>query len=676
MVDNYENLGFQVNVEGADSAVSRLDSIITRLERIQQLEGKKALDGSNSAFSKSLSEEEKYAKKINNKTKLLNSSRYQELRTTELLNKERQKEIDQRIKQKNGINDNTNALSKYVSSIYFVSLVTSKMAQFTSEAIKESAKYIENLNLFAVAYKDTYEQQIDFVLELADAYGLANNEVLKFAGTFRELSSSLGMVEDTADTVSKVVTQLGYDLSALFNTSVEQAMEKLQSGIFSGQVRPLRAFGIDISQGQIDELFKTNEELAKLGINARNLSQSDKAIARLIITLQSANDSYGTMAREINNLQSQFRIFEGSIANLKLAFGDLIAEPLSDIMVFVNAAIIALTDLIRGIVPLNKEDETPFTNYAKDAEKTNEEVEKLESKLAGFDKFNVLQDGGGTTGNSTDALNKLLQEQANIYDEKLSKSLEEMENRAKNLAEQIKPLVAALTALGVSLVPKLVIKGYSDLTDIFKKFNKTASQTPSILLNGQQGLNKIKISADQVVTSVGALVSSFFMADAYLNTFEGESKKAASWATFLIGAIMGLTAAIVAMNTAGSWGTMLPVLLAGVGMAIAGVKGMVSDVKGFANGGYTNANLIMTHENGKREWVGKAAGSSAIVNDTQMSDIMEGAVAKGVYRALSTDRAYGNATTDRPIVIKIGEEQVFRAVRTAAKRQGKDFASV
>lgn len=635
MVDNYENLGFQVDVEGADSAVSRLDSIIERLERIQQLEGKKALDGSNSAFSKSLKEKEKQIKK------------------------------------------SSNSIAKYINNISSVLVVARKFAQFTADAVKESAKYIENLNLFAVAYKDTYEQQIDWVLGLADAYGLANNEVLKFAGTFRELSSSLGMVEDTADTVSKVITQLGYDLSALFNTTVEQAMEKLQSGIFSGQVRPLRAFGIDISQGQIDELFKTNEELAKLGINARNLSQSDKAIARLIITLQSANDSYGTMAREINNLQSQFRIFEGSVANLKLAFGDLIEGPLSDIMVFVNAAIIALTDLIRGIVPLNKEDETPFTNYAKDAEKTNEEVEKLESKLAGFDKFNVLQDGGGATGNSTDVLNKLLQEQANIYDEKLSKSLDEMKNKAKDLADQIKPLVAALVALGTAFVPNLLIKGVSDLTSLFKSFNKTVEKTPSILLNGKQGLNKIKISADQVATSVGAMLGAFFMADAYLNTFEGEQKKAASVSMILIGAIMGLTAAIVAMNTAGSWGTMLPVLLAGVGMAVAGVKGLVSDVKGFANGGYTNANLIMTHENGKREWVGKAAGSSAIVNDTQMSDIMEGAVAKGVYRALSANSAYGgNTTSSQPIVIKIGEEQVFRAVRTAAKRQGKDFASI
>jgi hypothetical protein len=47
MADNFEQLGFQVKVDGADSAVSNLDRIVERLERINQLQGKKIsmLDG-------------------------------------------------------------------------------------------------------------------------------------------------------------------------------------------------------------------------------------------------------------------------------------------------------------------------------------------------------------------------------------------------------------------------------------------------------------------------------------------------------------------------------------------------------------------------------------------------------------------------------------------------------
>ena len=75
----------------------------------------------------------------------------------------------------------------------------------------------------------------------------------------------------------------------------------------------------------------------------------------------------------------------------------------------------------------------------------------------------------------------------------------------------------------------------------------------------------------------------------------------------------------------------IPAILSGA--AILGTLGgkllASSNVQGFADGGFTTANFIATNENGKREWVGRNAGATAVVNDTQMSTIMYQAVAKG-----------------------------------------------
>lgn len=764
---DYENLGFQVNVD-SDSAVSRLDDIIDRLEKIQKLGG---LGGSKPNTTTPLSEEEKYAKRVAKQTELLNSAKYQELRRTELLNEQRKKEIDQRLKQELGIKQNTKSLTSYIAKLTSVVVLAKKLAHFMSGAIKESAEYVENLNLFAVAYGKTYQEQIDWALGIVEAYGLANNEVLKFAGTFRELSTSLGLVGDTADLVSKVVTNLGYDLSALFNTTVEQAMEKLQSGVFSGNVRPLRAYGIDISQQQINALFETSEALRQLGVNAQNLNQSDKVLARLIITLQSGKDSFGTMAREINNLQSEFRIFEGSLSNLKLAIGDALNKPLSEAMVYINGFIIGITNVIRAFVPLTTEDATPkaIINTATSAEEASEELDKLQGKLAGFDKFNVLQQGGGETSSIavTEALNQLLLEQAAIYESQLG-NLDEINNRAVEIGENIKnwfvvevgkdekgnPIYKLTTQaetlletlkyvglyLGVSLVGKIggAIKAILSLTKGFGALN-TALMSGAILAfvkmvqaieEGDTGMailagtigvalvgaliaykihqysaakaTKLATLAQekQCVTltkqsyamqqtayyakvatiSMAAFAGSYMLAEGIINSFDGEARKTASGIMILVGAIMAVTAAIVAMKGVLSWGTALPILLAGVGAAIAGVKGMMTDVNsiaGFADGGYTNANLIMTHENGKREWVGKAAGSSAIVNDTQMSDIMELAVAKGVYQAMTArSQMSGPMQDNRPIVVQVDGKTIFEATRGFARKQGLDYSKV
>ena len=744
MADNFEQLGFQVKVDGADSAVSNLDRIVERLEKIYKMQGgggfgAKKGGGLSKAFESWSKTGEltkkvykwnaqqgnlnvyKMARKNVQVEKELGNAYYEQERKIYLLNQAEKKRLDDKYKtelglkkEKKQVEDTTKSWSKYLAKITSVTIVARKLGRFVSSAIQESANYVENLNLFAVAYGDVYQETLDWALDLADGFGLASNEVLKFAGTFRQLSTSLGLVEDTANSVSKTVTQLGYDMSALFNTSVENAMEKLQSGLFSGNVRPLRAYGIDISQNQINALFATNEALSALGVNARNLSQSDKVLARLIITLRDGSNAFGTMNREINTLQSQIRILQGSFSNFKLAIGDLVYEPTRQALVMLNAFIIAATNVIRVFAPLKKTDENNvFNGVAMGAEEANNEIDELNGKLADFDKFNVIggQSQGETSSAITDALTAELAKQQEYYAQQVA-LMDDIENEAKELAKALEPIVVALgvifTTWTVSKVQSLIStissltgasKGlntilyagiiYAFITLVqaiedgdyalaalsatvigvgvaFKAFSVISSKklTPSLL-----GTTKAITATQYAMLGLSAAIVAGGLA--MLWSSEGTSGEKLTH-TF-IGLAAAITAAAVAMYAFKmNW-----VKAVALGATVAGAYYSIASLPAFADGGYTNANLIMTHENGKREWVGKAAGSSAIVNDTQMSDIMEVAVAKGVYNALSARSAMGgNAPTNETIVVKIGEEAVFNAVRKTARRQGRDFANV
>ena len=649
MADNFEDLGFKVEVEGANDAISRLDKIIERLDKLTDTQERQSKESKN----------------------LLNIA------------------------------------SSFITKTTTIIKTAKSFGNIMKNAVDESSKYIENLNLFAVSFGESYKETLNWALNLSNAYGLANNEIIKFAGTFRELSNSLGIVGDTAESVSTIVTKLGYDLSALFNTTVESAMQKLQSGVFTGNVRPLRAYGIDISQNQIDALFKTNEELAKLGINANKLSQSDKVLARLLITLQSANNSFGTMAREINNLQSQLRILQGSWENFKLAVGDLIAEPFKEALIWINAFLIGITDVIRAFVPLQKEDKTPVSKINDDAEEASEAIDNLNGKLATFDKFNVL--GGQSSGNSsisaTEILNKLLKEQASLYDEELAKAMKETANEAVVLSKQIRDFFIIVNEKG----------NFVDWTDNIKAFIdqlKLLSTTLIILGTGKGALSLMKFSQDFTLNlekmKLGAnatkeqlkelsneaevnaarmnnLTASFNMAVIGITSLvSGIMTLAQSWgkmddgqriATIFVSIAAAITAAAVALKIfQGNWAMALGIAgtVAGAGLTIGST---LSQIKGYANGGYSNANLIMTHENGKREWVGKAAGSSAIVNDTQMSDIMESAVAKGVYRALDANAqsAVNAGRTNNIYKFNVNGRELLYVIEDEAKKQGKSF---
>lgn len=728
MADNFENLGFQVKVDGADSAVSNLDRIIERLERINQLQGKK----------------------ISVSKQVINAQKQEEKQTKR----------------------NTQSLSSYISKLTSSVVIARKFARVISSAIQESANYVENLNLFAVAYGDVYQDTLKWALNLADGFGLASNEVIKFAGTFRQLSTSLGLVEDTANSVSQTVTQLGYDMSALFNTTVENAMEKLQSGLFSGNVRPLRAYGIDISQNQIDALFETNQALASLGVNARNLSQSDKVLARLIITLRDGSNAFGTMNREINTLQSQIRILQGSFSNFKLAIGDLVQEPVRVTLTYLNAFIIAMTSVIRAFHPLQDEDKNAFTGVAMGAEEANEAIDELNGKLATFDKFNVLggQSQGGSQLAVTEALTAELEKQQKLYKEQVD-AMSKIKNEAVEMSKGIvgwfvevdkegnilykddmpiwtdnaKALGAGLTALagiislkvvdsilvlvkniftlknGMILLNTVLVGGaifaFVKMVEAFENGEYWAgilAGTIGVTLAGAF-LFLHKKSIASAIDSVQSFIGQMLIANGIL---KGQTVKAvlassmafvglgaaitgafllfANWSEMetwqkwvgVIGvvttAVLGLALAFGALHSAWSVGLATAGIIAGIAAIATSIATIKKDIaepvswSAHANGGYTNANLIMTHENGKREWVGKAAGSSAIVNDTQMSDIMETAVAKGVYRALSSSRTDGGSggTTKNVYNFQVNGRTLLSVMEDEARKQGKTLARI
>lgn len=67
------------------------------------------------------------------------------------------------------------------------------------------------------------------------------------------------------------MTQLGYDLSSFFNISVEDSMQKLQSGI-AGELEPLRRLGYDLSVARLQQ------EALNLGItkSVSAMNQAEK----------------------------------------------------------------------------------------------------------------------------------------------------------------------------------------------------------------------------------------------------------------------------------------------------------------------------------------------------------------------------------------------------------------
>lgn len=203
----------------------------------------------------------KMAQKNVTKETELGNEFYIKERTQAIKLAEQQKQIDRQIKQELGlikdktkqvnqetkkVNDNTNKVAKstnsWVKGLAKIGLSLAgvrRLGQLIGELVSESGSWIENLNLFEVTFGKASKETIDWAIDLSKQLGFSTNELVKFTGLFKQLSTSIGIAEDIGNSLSKTLTQIGIDITSFYNlTDITQAMEKLQAGIFSGRVLP------------------------------------------------------------------------------------------------------------------------------------------------------------------------------------------------------------------------------------------------------------------------------------------------------------------------------------------------------------------------------------------------------------------------------------------------------
>ena len=133
-------------------------------------------------------------------------------------------------------------ISSAITKIGVWYLALRKIASVMAEWINESNSYIENMNLFTVAMGEAAQGAYDYAVQVNKVLGIDTSEWIRNQGVFKQITSGFGIAENDANQMSKVLTQLGYDISSFFNISIEDAMQKVQSGI-SGELEPLRRLG-------------------------------------------------------------------------------------------------------------------------------------------------------------------------------------------------------------------------------------------------------------------------------------------------------------------------------------------------------------------------------------------------------------------------------------------------
>ena len=282
-----------------------------------------------------------------------------------------------------------------IAKLYFVRNITKQLGQDLAKVVQYGIDYQETLNLWQTAMRGNISQARQFTSEMTKAYGISSATLMNYQATFKNMLSALGNIsETTAYGLSEALTQMALDFSSLYNVSVESAMTKFQA-VLSGQVRPIRTAGYDITEQTLFQLYQSIGGTKTV----RQLSQTEKQLLRILAVYQQMQRSgaTGDLAKTLASSANQLRIMNEQGKEfatwIGVAFNTMLEK--SGILVEINAWLYAGVALAKEFaVYMGYVEKDYGIEWADDIADASAEYDKFKGKLLGFDKFQVLQSSG------------------------------------------------------------------------------------------------------------------------------------------------------------------------------------------------------------------------------------------------------------------------------------------
>lgn len=494
------------------------------------------------------------------------------------------------------------------------------IADYLGNAVAKFNDFYEAANMFGVSMGDMTNEASGFIDKMEQLLGIDPSEAMNAMANIYSMTKSFGLAKEQAYTLSKSLTQLGYDLSSLKNIPISQAFTKIRSAM-AGELEPMLQLGVDISQARLQQ------ELLALGFNKQvsTLSQADKATLRYIAILKQTTDAQGDFARTLSSPANMIRILKAQLSGLARDVGSLLYPAMKSILPPLIAAVELIREFVQWVAKLMGV-KVVLTDFAKSADSvggigdamddtadsTKKAAKALKDYTMGFDELNIIDPtqgssgsgGGASAGNILGDVDLSGYDMFKQYNEEFAKQIDAIKQKIKSMLPLIATVAAALAAWKLTNL-------ITDIVDAISKMNALKSIvlglgvfTVGVVLeitgikdaieNGVNGKNFAEIVLGALIGTTGAAILgkgiAQFIVTGFGNTAVGAAIKAAggSAAGAIIGAAVGGIVTGIPMFVTGVYdavenglntlnGTLIPL---GSTMAGAGIGAIIGSLGG------------------------------------------------------------------------------------------------
>jgi len=194
--------------------------------------------------------------------------------------------------------------------------------------IKAASDLQETLSKTNAVFKDGSKDVIEWSKNSAKGFGQSQQAALEAASTYGNLFQAFGLGQGKAQDMSMTLTKLASDLASFNNTSVEEAINSIRSGM-TGETEPLKKYGVILSDVRLKQaafamgLIKSTKDA---------MTPSTKSLASYNLIMKDTKMSQGDFARTSDQLANKQRILQAQFQNVSTKVGTTLIPLMTNLL--------------------------------------------------------------------------------------------------------------------------------------------------------------------------------------------------------------------------------------------------------------------------------------------------------------------------------------------------------
>ena len=196
----------------------------------------------------------------------------------------------------------------------------SAFSNFIGGSVREATRLGESLNAVSKIFGESAGTILDWGEKNATSFGLSQQAFNELATPMGAILRNLGFSSDQVADQTINLTKRAADLASVFNTDVNDALGAINSAL-RGEGNPIERYGVSVNAATVElrALADTGKK------SATQLTDNEKAAARLALIFDQTASSAGDFAQTSNQLANATRIQQARQEELQATIGTKLA---------------------------------------------------------------------------------------------------------------------------------------------------------------------------------------------------------------------------------------------------------------------------------------------------------------------------------------------------------------